>query len=346
MNKQRLDYITIFRFFAAFYVFAFHANMRIPVGINSYIDTFVSNGAVGMSLFFVLSGFILTYNYNNGIGSNYYKKRIKRIYPAYIFCGILTLPMLILDVNGNIQSISKIVASIILYITSMQAWFYTAFSYWQFGGTWSISVEMFFYALFPFILSISNSKSPYILLVTSFVLTSIIIPLSLLYGDNITFPVYYSVPIYRLPEFVFGIAAAKIMMSGFKINGMQAMIALLILIVVLSHPVLYYMQYNFIIIPCIAIFLVYASRKSVFNLFKPLVYLGEISYSFYLMQCAGFMIFDRIRPDFIYNSGLYGWVILFIVFTIMAGISHSLFEKRNAFSIALNMLLYKKRESS
>lgn len=144
MNKStvRLDGVTISRFVAAFYVFIFHANLRAPIDLGGYFNGVVSNGAIGMSLFFVLSGFVLTYNYDSGVTKDYLIKRIKRIYPAYIFTGLITLPLLFL-VDGHFV-VGKIIASIVLYVFSIQAWFYQAFNVWNFGGTWSVSVEMFF----------------------------------------------------------------------------------------------------------------------------------------------------------------------------------------------------------
>lgn len=94
MVKKQLYGITIFRFVAAFYVFIFHMNIRENISSTPFINAFISNGAIGMSIFFILSGFILTYNYSSGTPDNYIRKRIARIYPAYMFMGLLCLPFL------------------------------------------------------------------------------------------------------------------------------------------------------------------------------------------------------------------------------------------------------------
>lgn len=218
MNKStvRLDGVTISRFVAAFYVFIFHANLRAPIDLGGYFNGVVSNGAIGMSLFFVLSGFVLTYNYHSGVTKDYLIKRIKRIYPAYIFTGLITLPLLFL-VDGHFV-VGKIIASIVLYVFSIQAWFYQAFNVWNFGGTWSVSVEMFFYIMFPTLLILLRRNNTINILLLSYLATSIIIPVSELIGGHLLFPVYYSNPIYRFPEFIFGMACAKLMLDGFRIK--------------------------------------------------------------------------------------------------------------------------------
>lgn len=336
--KKRLDNVTIFRFVAAFYVFIFHANMRIYVNFDPLISFPIANGAVGMSFFFVLSGFILAYNYADGTGKGYFMKRIRRIYPAYIFCGVLTLPMLIQDSGNGLQSILTILTSIGLYITATQSWFYTTFAHWQFGGTWSISTEMFFYAMFPILIKLANNGYLKHMLIISFVSLSLIIPVSMVYNSEIILPVYYASPVYRLPEFVIGICAAKFMQNGVKVHLLAALASVAAMYYFLTFPIISYMQYNFAIVPCIAIILIYISQIGTSMIMKPFVWLGEISYSFYLMQVVGFMFFDRLKPEFIYNNGVYGWALLFIVFTAMAQVSYSLFEKRNVVLLIINSI--------
>lgn len=330
-SKQHLNSITILRFVAALYVFLFHANMRIALDMPSYISNIINNGAIGMSLFFVLSGFILTYNYDYDVGQNYFIKRIKIIYPAYIFCGVITLPILMASTDLSIHSLTKTFTTIALYITATQSWFYPSFSSWQFGGTWSISTEMFFYALFPILLKIANSKNLHFMAIIAFIATASIIPVSLVYTDGLMFTVYYATPIYRLPEFVMGIAAAKYMKLGFKVGHAPAIFIVIAIAYIASITNIGYMQYNFILVPLICLLLIYLSSHQPPRALFPLVHLGNISYSFYLMQVAGFMIFDHFHPAVIYKAGFVGWVTLFIIFNVMAQISYSLFEKRNLF---------------
>lgn len=63
-NLVDLPALTALRFVAAFYVFLFHVQLRAPIAENTCIVAFLSQGAVGMAIFFMLSGFILTHRYS------------------------------------------------------------------------------------------------------------------------------------------------------------------------------------------------------------------------------------------------------------------------------------------
>ncbi|MBY0346344.1 MAG: hypothetical protein K2P98_05700 [Neisseriaceae bacterium] len=53
-NMRRLDGLTILRFFAAFWVFIFHLNMRIPLGLPVKLTSIISSGAVAMPVFYAV----------------------------------------------------------------------------------------------------------------------------------------------------------------------------------------------------------------------------------------------------------------------------------------------------
>ncbi|WP_265094021.1 acyltransferase family protein [Cronobacter malonaticus] len=177
--KKELHGLTIFRFVAAFYVFIFHCNIRygidfrnlVGIEANDYIIKFLKNGAVGMSFFFVLSGFVLAYASSNGIRKDYFLSRIARIYPAYIALGIITLPFIFM------YDMKHIMAYLALFITSTQSWFAGSFTAWNFSGSWSISTEMFFYVTFPFLFPIIK-KNPYTSLTLAIIASSLISPIS------------------------------------------------------------------------------------------------------------------------------------------------------------------------
>lgn len=334
-KPKRLDNVTILRFVAALYVFLYHANARIHLDFPWPLNWIISNGAVGMSLFFVLSGFILTYTYGSSVGSGYFKKRLNRIFPAYLFCGLITLPFLFMQSGVSFDGVIKSLTSIFLYATATQSWITPSFFYWNFGGTWSVSTEMFFYACFPVILKCINKENIHYVSIISLAFCGLIIPLSLVYKPEIQIPIYYATPIYRLPEFIIGVVAAKYMQHGLQVKWYSVLLAVSVVLFSCSYPMQGYMGHNLVIVPAIAVILVGISQMNTHSVLKPFVWMGEISYSFYLMQCAGFMFFDYLRPSFIYDNGLYGWLALYVIFTIAAQISYSLFEKRNVVKLLL-----------
>ncbi|VTP12712.1 O-acetyltransferase OatA [Phytobacter ursingii] len=322
--KNQLHAITIFRFFAAAYVFIFHINMRSPLTEGSLLLPFIKNGAVGMVFFFVLSGFILAYSHESGDFRGYYRKRIARIYPPYLFMGIISLPFL-----AYVEH-EKIFGMLALFLTTTQAWFFNVFGLWNFGGTWSVSVEMFFYCLFPLILSNINGNNCMKIMVASYVIGSVIYPVAMYLGDNYTVSIYYTTPIYRLPEFVFGVSLGYMFSNGFRLDRKWFFAGLLLLAYGLSLSNQSFLQRNYIILPALAIIFLSSDNlikgESIFS--KVFIYLGEISYSFYLMQIPLLLAIDRkLIP--LFNSTIANHVFFFAINLALAAISYHAVERNN-----------------
>ena len=97
MRLEEIRPLTGLRFLIAFWVFIFHIQIRWPIFDNFVLVEIANQGAIGMTFFFVLSGFILSYTNNTELEvSTYFRSRLARIYPIYILVAILTLPWLVL----------------------------------------------------------------------------------------------------------------------------------------------------------------------------------------------------------------------------------------------------------
>lgn len=330
MVKKQLYGITIFRFVAAFYVFIFHMNIRENISSTPFINAFISNGAIGMSIFFILSGFILTYNYSSGTPDNYIRKRIARIYPAYMFMGLLCLPFLFYE-----KPLTAL-GSIAIFVVPIQAWFYQTFYIWNFGGSWSVSVELFFYLLFPIILTMVNSNNKGLVLILSLLASSCIVPIAKILGGVYTFPVYYMTPIYRLPEFIFGVALGRYFQEGFSIKLKYVVLSGIVAIpfTLLINPG--YMFWNIFILPFIGALMIYLARLEVKreSFARPFIYLGEVSYSFYLMQLPILLILDH-KIITLSGSALIDIPALFIANLILACISYHFIENNKSIRILI-----------
>src|SRR5271157_4919795 len=92
--RPRLPAITSLRFLAAFHVALFHMDAMGAITGPPWLKTFAGIGYVGVSFFFVLSGFILVYTYagRDIVLGEFWQTRFARIYPAYLFSLILTFP--------------------------------------------------------------------------------------------------------------------------------------------------------------------------------------------------------------------------------------------------------------
>ena len=94
-NKERLFVIDILRVVSVLVIFLFHSNIHLGCQYGVFTD-FIYMGAVFMTAFFILSGFLLFYvNYDkNGFKAIedillFYKKRIVSIMPLYWFIVII-----------------------------------------------------------------------------------------------------------------------------------------------------------------------------------------------------------------------------------------------------------------
>src|SRR4051812_44149081 len=134
-------------------------------------------GSTGVTCFFVLSGFILVYTYGGEhlrLG-HFWQARFARIYPAYLLVLLLTAPFFFTDpANMPFYEWSKhhLAAASILAVAMLQAWVPRAALTWN-PVCWSLSVEAFFYLLFPFILLRSKALTRAQLLVGIVLLCSL-----------------------------------------------------------------------------------------------------------------------------------------------------------------------------
>jgi peptidoglycan/LPS O-acetylase OafA/YrhL len=141
--------LTGIRFFAAFFVVLYHtqipmflAQHRLPV-----FGLFLAHGYIAVLLFFLLSGFILSYTYTGQIERiggyrRFWEARFARIWPLYAFSLLLSS-----IINHSTPSAGLAVATIFM----VQSWSPIRpeiASTWNFV-CWTLSAEAFFYLVFP-----------------------------------------------------------------------------------------------------------------------------------------------------------------------------------------------------
>lgn len=153
-----LPALTGIRFFAAFAVVLFHYQRLIPY--PQPLQALVERGQASVGLFFVLSGFILVYNYFDWFRADtaryweYARARFARIVPVYVLALLLATPLVmyyILADPVNNTDLLDLELSWIANLLLIHVYFPIdqVQTLWN-GPSWSVAAECFFYAIFPF----------------------------------------------------------------------------------------------------------------------------------------------------------------------------------------------------
>lgn len=167
---EPLPALTALRFVAAAYVLAFHfADRRF--GRDALPET-VALGYSGVTFFFLLSGFILAYNYRRvdlskrAARVRFLRARVARVYPVYLLALAVALPWFVVWTAKATPPLQPLMAaSAVLAPLGLHAWVPGAACALD-CPSWSVSVELFFYALFPLLLPLALRRPGATALVT------------------------------------------------------------------------------------------------------------------------------------------------------------------------------------
>jgi len=146
--------LTALRFFAAMWVVAFHYWPELTG--EAGVPAVVAKGYLGVELFFVLSGFILSHVYLQSVGEGKFRygpflwARLARVYPLHlatlIGVGAMVAAATVAGfaLKHNIADWGSLPANLLL----MHAWGLAPEAAWN-HPSWSISAEWFAYLTFP-----------------------------------------------------------------------------------------------------------------------------------------------------------------------------------------------------
>lgn len=157
MQRPELKALTGVRFYAALLVFFSHLPFLPGMeGLGSW--RLFDSGVAGVSFFFVLSGFILTYNYASVFvgetrAADYWKfvwHRLTKIYPVHLAITLLMIPAQAFSANLPLDW-----RAVPVHLLLAQCWWpsaYPKFISYLNVPSWSISCEWFFYLLAPLLM--------------------------------------------------------------------------------------------------------------------------------------------------------------------------------------------------
>lgn len=324
-NKNYIFSLELIRIICALLVFLFHLNLQFGFKTNKDIlDKVITSGNFTMTIFFMLSGFVLFIQYgrNNSLTDFksivcFYKKRIISIWPAYCF----VLIFYYFGTNYNLTDSG--IKNFILFpaeFLGIQCFFQDIHRFSGNDLTWFISVLLFLYLLYPFFqfLFKKYEKYRYFFAIGCYLLSGYIVLIYVFFRDAKIF--YYNNPIYRVPEFVLGIVLGQIFMkdrSKIHIGGKSAVFITLLIwvgvyklteVIFINIPFGYMaLTFDIILIPFIAVLLLAVANiknkyVQVFCRHKIITYLGSITFTFYLTQGIMIRILRILLEKFVFSS--------------------------------------------
>ena len=153
-SRPQLKALTGLRYFAALAVLLFHYGR-----VAHFPWLFFSFGRQAVSLFFILSGLVLTYAYHDALANRsinwkgFMNRRLARIIPLHVVSFLFAT-----YVYWNLEPKSTAAISWLANFFCVQIYWPSASIalHWN-APSWSISCELFFYALFPLLFIWLNS---------------------------------------------------------------------------------------------------------------------------------------------------------------------------------------------
>ncbi|TXD74262.1 acyltransferase family protein [Aequorivita antarctica] len=283
----------------------------IAVILNHFNNSILPSGFLGVDIFFVISGFVITASLvkrkDGDVSSyikNFYKRRIKRLYPALIFCICIT--MILISFFSEFPNESILTGIFAIPGFSNIDLYYNAVDYWgksaklnPFTHTWSLGVEEQFYLIFPIVLWITvkrNKKFTNLKKLRGFLIFACITSaiLYVYFSRTNQMLAYFMMP-FRFWEIGMGcLLYVQLKINGYYIEKLLGKIPFhLIFISLIGVQFLSekYIIFTTIMVTVLTVliiakikFLEATSSESVFSILTNSIslYIGKISYSLYL----------------------------------------------------------------
>lgn len=341
---MRIEALTFLRFVAAALVVNFHFGVDVTHLYGALIS-----GPEMVTFFFVLSGFVMGISYlNRDVGvRSYWWARMARIMPVYLLAlGLVVLANL---TSGKLIDTTALVLSASL----LQSWFSPYPATLNTPG-WSLSVEAFFYFSFPFILRYIKKVDASALRITWYslilwcitqVITTIAMSSGMYAGQHtLSHDLIFYFPLTHFCSFLLGISGAMWVLSTKRQEFSEATLHALILVttVVLiwslnnKELISEVVGLNFafgssffapLFLSLIVFIALCRSRLVGMLSSKPLVLLGEASYSLYILQKPIHSIFQRYVSSVFNFEPLADFILFFLFLTSVSIATFLMFER-------------------
>lgn len=307
-GRQALSALTGLRFFAAAAIVLHHVNGQVWVQKEWVAGWSLSHG---VTLFFVLSGFILTYQYRateRGASIDFLAARFARILPSHLV--MLAVVLGLRGYGGDPLTLA-------LNVTLLQSWAPDLSVFFSYNDvSWSLSTEMGFYAIFPFLIGRVDRLWPVyvgaaLIAGLGMAWATHVLALPLMGESGVSWAglgLTMTNPIARMFEFTLGMAAASLFARrgtlrlpvpwATTLEGLAVLLLLFNITVGIKLVAPYlpnwgdsagFWFWNSLVpgLPCAALIFVLARGEGLVSQFlawRPVQYLGAISFALYLVH--------------------------------------------------------------
>jgi len=299
--KQQFPHIkslTSLRFFAAVGVMLHHLGILNSVHnpILNRMAAYFFNGYIGVTFFYILSGFIINYSFNKHTQDgrfdmkDFFVFRIFRLFPVH-FLSLFAFLILTGTFSIVIKEVLPFISNLFLIHSLIpNQLYYFAFN----SASWSISCELIFYISFCGLILLSNK--------TLVVLLSSILSCQflLLFFPQSVFPehwLFYINPFFRIIDFIIGMLVCRIYlatnyMPGKMLASFFEISSLIFLCFMIFVATKYVNNMNvrydlFFIPPMLAILCAFLFNNGILSQllsYRLFIRLGEASFAFYMIH--------------------------------------------------------------
>ena len=329
-RKPPLPALTGIRTLLAIFIILFHCT---PPHLG-LLYPIIDNGYVFVGVFFLISGYVLTYNYADRaktlVKREFWLARFSRLYPVYLLVLIISLRMV--QEEWHVRSHFEFWQGIILTPLVLQGWSPSVATFWN-TVAWTLSSEVVLYAAFPWLIRAPWPRRPLHLVLLLLALWVIgLIPHSLyllVNPDHIVGPVdrYSSTQLIRflkytpLPyicTFLTGVTLGKLQLA-LTLTPRQRLllsavsltaIGLFFYTLVLHTP--YLLMHGGLMTPVFAALVLGLSGPhpiSALFSWRPLLLIGESSYCLYLLHFNVFQLLHIYHvPERLHLAALDPWL--------------------------------------
>ena len=322
----------------------------ISVIIYHLNESWLSGGFLGVDIFFVISGFLITgiiiteIQQNSFSFKQFYTRRIKRIYPAFItVMALVSFVASAIFIYNDFNQLRKTIELATAFLSNFylgltQGYFDLSTNENPVLHIWSLAVEEQYYLIFPLILILAYKKFREIkvLFIITLILFFILLATSFIpanfYKEVLHQPNIYYLSNLRFPELLVGSLLAiyhnlsnKVQLSK-QISNILAILSTLLLFscLFLMNNDIAFIPGITLILPCIftALIIHTTSQNNIIKLClsnKAIVFIGKISYSLYLYHWIFIALAYYITGEKqINNQSIAVVTVLTIIFSVLS----------------------------